>query len=147
MAVWTEDHFTACCKHFSCKLMDNRLMGRYIYAAIFLGTGKSKHMIIFINSSAYGTEWIMAVCQYIWHRKFLKAWSTCSLDNSDKSDIMRSQFIKFNLKFLHISGSIVCFQNWIGNCTLCSFLFGNRKICLILRNNLLTIQQIHTGIV
>ena len=73
MAVGTEDHLSAACKHFSCKLMDNCLMRRYVNSAVLLGTGESKHMVIFIDGSAYCTERVVAVGQYIWYREFLKS--------------------------------------------------------------------------
>ena len=72
MAVRTKDHFATTCKHFSCILMNNSLMRRYIYTAVFLGTGKSKHVIIFVDCSAYRTKGVVAVGQYIWNREFLK---------------------------------------------------------------------------
>ena len=34
MTVRAEDHLSAACKHFSCKLMDNCLMRRYINSAV-----------------------------------------------------------------------------------------------------------------
>ena len=53
--------------------MDNGLMRRYIYAAVFLGTGETKHMVIFIDGAAYGTKRIVTVGQHVGHRKFLQA--------------------------------------------------------------------------
>jgi len=73
MTVGTEDHLSAACKHFSCKLMDNCLMRRYINSAVLFGTGETKHVVIFIDGSAYCTEGVMAVGQYIWYRELLKS--------------------------------------------------------------------------
>ena len=73
MTVRTEDHFSAACKHFSCELMDNCLMRRYVNTTIFLCTGETKHVVIFVDGSAYCTERVMAVGQYIWYREFLKS--------------------------------------------------------------------------
>ena len=89
--------------------MDNCLMWRNIDTAVFLGTGKTKHMVILINSTANCTEGVVTVCQNIRYRKTLQSGSTCSLDNSYKSNIMGCQFIKFNLKLVHITGSIMGF--------------------------------------
>ena len=72
MAVGTEDHLSAACKHSLANLMDNCLMRRYVNSAVLLGTGESKHMVIFIDGSAYCTERVVAVGQYIWYREFLQ---------------------------------------------------------------------------
>ena len=73
MAVRTKDHLAAAGQHLSGILMDNGLMRRYIYAAVFLGTGETKHMVIFIDGAAYGTKRIVTVGQHVGHRKFLQA--------------------------------------------------------------------------
>ena len=73
MTVGTKDHLTATGKHFTCELMDDCLMRWYINSTVFLGTGKSKHMIIFVDRSTYCTKRIVAVGQYIWNREFLKS--------------------------------------------------------------------------
>ena len=38
MAVRTKNHFATACQHFSCKLMNNCLMRRNVYTAIFFCT-------------------------------------------------------------------------------------------------------------
>ena len=53
--------------------MDNCLMRRYINSAVLFGTGETKHVVIFIDGSAYCTEGVMAVGQYIWYRELLKS--------------------------------------------------------------------------
>ena len=77
-------------------------MRRHIYAAILLGTGKAKHMVIFIDRAADRAQRIMAVCQDIGNGKLLKARRPCRLDDSYKRNVMGSQLIKFNLKPLHV---------------------------------------------
>ena len=42
VGIRAEDHLAAACEHFSCKLVDNRLMRRYINAAVFFCTSQSE---------------------------------------------------------------------------------------------------------
>ena len=72
MAVGTEDHLSSACKHLSCILMDDCLMRRNIYAAVFLCASQSKHMVIFIDRTAARTKRVVTVCQHIRDRELLK---------------------------------------------------------------------------
>ena len=42
VGIRAKDHLAAACEHFSCKLVDNRLMRRYINAAVFFCTSQSE---------------------------------------------------------------------------------------------------------
>ena len=147
MAVWTKDHLAAACQHFACKLVDNSLMRRYINSAIFLRTGQSKHMVIFIDCTTNCTKRVMTVCQYIRNREFLESWCTCCLNNTNKSDIVRCQLIKFNLELFHISGSIVCFKNSVCHCISGRFFSGYRLIHTAFFNDVMTVHQINATVV
>ena len=73
MAVRSENHPAAACQHLAGELMDNCLMRRNIDTAVFLRAGKSEHVVIFIDRSAYRAETVMTVCQHIGHRELLEA--------------------------------------------------------------------------
>ena len=107
MAVRTKDHLAAACEHFTGKLVDNGLMRRNIDTAVLLRTGQSKHVVIFIDRTADCTQRVMAVGQNIRDREFLQSGCSRSLDDSDKGNVVRSQLVKFDLKLLHITGSIM----------------------------------------
>ena len=89
MAVRTKDHFSAAGQHFTGILMDNCLMRRNVNTAIFLGTGKSEHVVIFIDGTAYCAKGIMAVGQHIWNREFFQSGCAGCLDDTYKGNIMR----------------------------------------------------------
>ena len=89
----------------------------------------------------------MAVGQHIGHRELLKAGSSCGLDDSHKSDVMRGQFIEFYLKFIHIAGSIVRFQDPVGNGMLPGVFFADRQRRLSLFHNITAIDQINAAVV
>ena len=69
MGIRAKNHSAAACQHFSGELVNNCLMRWYIHTAISLGTGKSEHMIVFVDGSAYCTQRVVAVRQYIRYRE------------------------------------------------------------------------------
>ena len=97
MTVRPQNHAAAGCQHFTGKLMDDCLMWRYVNAAVFLGTCKSKHMVIFIDRAADCTKTVVAVRQYIRNREFLKSACSCSLNNTDKRNIMGCHLVELDL--------------------------------------------------
>ena len=109
MGIRAKNHFPAASQHFPCKLVDNGLMRRNIHAAVSFGTGQPKHMVVFVNGTAYCTQAVMAVGQHIWNRELFQPGSAGRLNNSYKCDIVRSQLIEFYLKVLHISRRIMLF--------------------------------------
>ncbi len=56
MGVRAKDHIAAGCEGLTCILVDNRLVGRHINAAVLLGCTESEHMVVFIDGTAYCTE-------------------------------------------------------------------------------------------
>ena len=109
MAVRSQNHLSAACEHLPGKLMDHSLVGRYIDAAVFFCTGKPKHMIIFIDRTAYRTQGVMTVRQHIGNRKTIHSGSPGCLDDSHKGNIMRSQFVKLDRQIFHSSRRIMIF--------------------------------------
>ena len=88
MGVRSENHRSAFRQHLTSVLVDDRLMRRNVYAAVLLGTAKSKHVVIFIYGTAYSAKAVMAVGQHIWNRELLESGRSGSLDDSDKSDVV-----------------------------------------------------------
>ena len=60
---------------------------------------------------------------------------------------MGSQFIKFDLKFLHVIGFIMSLENRICDGILSSLFFRYRQISLVLGNDFLSVLKINAGIV
>ncbi len=131
MGIRAQNHAAAACKHLPCKLVNHRLMRRHVDAAVLLSTGKSKHMVIFIDGAAHRTKGIVAVRQYIRHRKFGKPRSPCRLDNAYKGNVMTCQLVEPNLQLVHIAGGIVALQNTVGNSLLCRLLFRHLFSCFM----------------
>ena len=102
MRVGTKDHLTAACEHLAGKLVNDRLMRRNVYSAVFLGTGQAKHVVIFIYGTADRTQGVVAVGQHIRHGELLKAGSTRCLYDPHKGDIMGRKLVEPYLKLVHV---------------------------------------------
>ena len=147
MTVRAKNHFSASGQHFTGILVNHGLMRRYINTAVFFCTGKSKHMVIFIDRSAYCTQRVMAVCQYIGNREFFQTGRSGRLNNSYKGNIMRCQFIEFNLQFFHVTGSIVSFQNSICHRIFRCLFPGYRLSHAVFFYDIMAVYKINTAFV
>ena len=97
MAVGTENHLTAACQHFSCKLVNNSLMRRNVNTAVTLCAGKTKHVVILVDGTAYRTKTVMAVGQNIRNRELGESAGSCGLNNTYERNIVGGKLIKLNL--------------------------------------------------
>ena len=107
MGIGTKDHLTTLCQHLTGILVNDCLMRRNIDAAVFLSTGKTKHVIVLVDGSTYCAETVMTVCQNIWDREFFQSGCTRCLNDSDKCNIVRCQFVELDLKLLHIARGVM----------------------------------------
>ena len=65
MGVRAKDHIAASGKGLTCILVDNRLIGRHIDAAIFLCSAKAEHVVVLIDGAAHCAQRVVAVSHSI----------------------------------------------------------------------------------
>ena len=94
MGIGSQDHFSAACQFFPGKLMDDRLVGRHIDAAVSAGSGKSEGMVVFVDGAAYGAQAVMTVGKGIRDRKLRHAAGSGSLYDPDIGDIVRDHRVE-----------------------------------------------------
>ena len=88
MAVGAQDHAPAAGHHLSCVLVDDRLIGRHIDAAVFLRRGQAEHVVVLIDRAAHSAEAVVAVGHHIRHWKARKTAGLGRLDNADIGDVV-----------------------------------------------------------
>ena len=109
--------------------MDHGLVRRNINAAVFLSAGQTEDMVIFIDGASDGAKGVVAVCQYVWHRKFFQSGSPCRLNDPHVSDVVGGQLIKTDTQFVHGWRRIMCCQDLVRDrfLVLVFVLFSCRK--------------------
>ncbi len=151
MGVGAQDHGAALCQHLSGELMDDCLVRRYIDAAVFLGSSQTVHVVIFINSAAYGTQGVVTVGQHIGHGETGQSGSPGRLDDAHEGDVMRGQLVKADAQCLAALRRIVLFQDLPCHGVVSGFLSGSMHTCggqclrrvLIIRQESAVFQVIH----
>ena len=154
MGIGTKDHPAAAGHHLSGILVNDCLMRRYIDTAVLLGTGQTEHVIVFIDRTAYRAQRIVAVGQHIGNGKSGQSRCPRRLYDTHESDIVRSQFIKSDLKPVHVSGSIMRLKNTVshripgrllpGYFPSCLTLNLGRRLCALC-NDLRSVNQIRAA--
>ena len=115
MGIRSKDHLSTASHGLSHILMDNSHMRWQIDSAIFLCCCKSKYMIIFVDRSSYCTKAVMTTGKYIRKWEFFDSRGSGCLNNSNISQVMTGDRIKFNLQILFVFSNIMRLQNIIGN--------------------------------
>ena len=77
-------------------------------------------MVIFVDRTTYSAKAVMTVGQNVRQGELLHARSSCSLNDTNKGDIMRGHLVKLDLQILVIAGNVVAGQNAISHGTLLS---------------------------
>ena len=95
MAVAAQDHPSAACHHLTGVLVDHRLVGRDIDAAVFFRGAETEYMVILVYSTAHSAQAVVAVGHHIGQRKFLQSRCLCSLDDTHISDVVGDQTVEF----------------------------------------------------
>ena len=95
-------------------LVDDRLIGRYVNAAVFFGSRQTEDVIVLVDCAADGAEAVVAVCHGVGKRELGHAAGAGRLDNAHVGNIVRNHRVKAKTHLGRISGHIVLAQNLIG---------------------------------
>ncbi len=95
--------------------MNDSLMRRNKFAAIFLCRRQAKHMVVLIDRAADSAQGVMTVGQHIGQGKFLQSRSSCGLNNANISNVMARHGVDLKLERICVARYIVAGQNTIGH--------------------------------
>ena len=82
-------------------------------AAILLGRGEAKDVVVLVDGAAHGAQRVMAVGEHVGQRELLHTRGTCRLDDADKGDVVARHGVEANLERLGVAGRIVCLEDRI----------------------------------
>ena len=111
--VGTQDHLAATGEVLAHKGVDDGDVRRNEDAAVLLGCGKAKDVVVLIDGAAHGAQRVMAVGEHVRQRELLHARSARRLDDADKGDVVARHGVEANLERLGVAGRIVCLEDRI----------------------------------
>ena len=113
--VGAQDHLAAAGKVLAHKGVDNGDVRRDKDAAILLGRGEAKDVVVFVDGAAHGAQRVMAVGEHVGQRELLHTRGTCRLDDADKGDVVARHGVEADLECLGVAGRVMCLKNRISD--------------------------------
>ena len=111
--VGAQDHLAATGEVLAHKGVDDGDVRRNEDAAVLLGRGKAKDVVVLVDGATHGAQRVMAVGEHVGQRELLHARGARRLDDADKGDVVARHGVEANLECLGISGRIVCLEDRI----------------------------------
>ena len=111
--VGTQDHLAATGEVLTHKGVDDGDVRRDENAAVLLGRGKAKDVVVLVDGAAHGAQRVMAVGEHVRQRELLHARGARRLDDADKGDVVARHGVEANLERLGVAGRIVCLEDRI----------------------------------
>ena len=111
--VGTQDHLAAAGEVLTHKGVDDGDVRRNEDAAVLLGRGKAKDVVVLVDGAAHGAQRVVAVGEHVGQRELLHARGARRLDDADKGDVVARHGVEANLERLGVAGRIVCLEDRI----------------------------------
>ena len=148
--VGTQDHLAAAGEVLTHKGVDDGDVRRNEDAAVLLGRGKAKDMVVLVDGAAHGAQRVVAVGEHVGQRELLHARGARRLDDADKGDVVARHGVEANLERLGVAGRIVCLEDRIRDGAALGILGRLRNTALGslgLRHNLAAVTQVDAVLV
>ena len=107
VAVRAKNHLTAAGHHFSCILMNNRLICRNVNSAVLDCRRKTENVVVLVDCAADRAKAVVAVGQRIGNREFCKSACSCGLNDADVGDVVRNEGVELNLHPVFVFTGVV----------------------------------------
>ena len=111
--VGAQDHLAATGEVLTHKGVDDGDVRRDEDAAVLLGCGKAKDVVVLVDGAAHGAQRVMAVGEHVGQRELLHARGARRLDDANEGDVVARHGIETNLECLGVAGRIVCLEDRI----------------------------------
>ena len=115
VAVRPQDHAAAAAHHLPCVLVDHRLIGGDVVAAVLDGGGQAEHMVVLVDSAAHGAQAIVAVGQHIGYGKLRHAAGLGGLDHAHIGNIVGDETVKGQVQQAVPRRGIVAAEDLVGH--------------------------------
>ena len=94
VTVGAQHHFTAAGQHFPGILVDDRLVGGHIVAAVFYRGGQTEGVVVGVDGAAHGAQAVVAVGEHIGHRELRQTAGLGGLDHAHIGDIVGDETVE-----------------------------------------------------
>ena len=141
MGVGAQDHLAAAGQALTGVLVDDRLVGGDVDAAVLFCGGQAEGVVILIDGAAHGAQGVVAVGHSVRNGELLQAGSLGGLNNADEGDVVGDQGIKLDLHLLGVLALVVGAQDGIRD-GLFPGLVGRGDVLGLIGVNDLTVYQI-----
>ena len=115
VAVRAQHHFAAARQHLPGVLVDHRLVGGHIVAAIFHRRRQAEGVVVGVDRAAHGAQAVVAVGQHIGHGKALHAAGLGRLDHAHIGDVVGDQAVEGQVQQPVLSAPMMLAQDLIGH--------------------------------
>ena len=95
--------------------MDHRLVGGDIDAAVLLGGGEAKGVVILVDGASHGAEGVVAVGHGVGHGELFKPAGPGGLYDTHEGDVVGDQGVKGETELLRVRAPVVGAENGVGN--------------------------------
>ena len=94
VTVGTKNHFAAAGQHFPGILVDDRLVGGHIVAAVFYRRRQAEGMVVGVDGAAHGAQAVVTVGEHIGHRELRQTAGLGGLDHAHIGNIMGDETVE-----------------------------------------------------
>ena len=154
VGVAAEDHLAAAGELLAHELVDDGHVGRDVDAAVLLGGGQAKEVVVVVDGAADRAQGVVAAGQGIGEGELLHAAGACRLHDADVGDVVAGHGVEADLEVVHGGSGVVVLEDAVGDgAASCLGLVGGLAAQLLnagglaLAYELGAVNQVHAFIV
>jgi len=118
VAVGAQYHGAAAGHHLTGILVDDGQVFRNVYAAVLPGGGQTEDVVVLVYGAAHGAQAVVAVGEYVGHRKFRQSGGPGGLYDAYVCDVMGDETVEAQLH--HVSGTGIVGGKYAAGHCLCA---------------------------
>ena len=115
VGVGAQDHLAAPGEVLAHEGVDDGDVGRHEDAAVLLGRGEAKDVVVLVDGASDGAQGVVAVGEHVGQRELRHAGRARRLDDAHEGDVVARHGVKADLERLGVSGGVVRLQDGPGD--------------------------------
>ena len=144
VGVRAQDHPPAAGHHLAVVAVDDGHVRRNIDAAVFVGGGQGKLVVVLVDGAADSAEAVVAVRHDVGQRELRHAGRAGRLDDADIGDVVAGHRVELHAQVLHGVTGIMGLQNAVGDGAFFGVCLGDARRGGSLRH---AVYKVYAGVV